>query len=343
MSREEVNKLYKQASIQRKRMRRPSEGERQVSLDDLVFRLLQGAVAPDQLSSLETGTVDWAGPKTARIMAKNSLIQGETRTFQLGGQRAAVGDEVEIGLAKDGETWKLHRILPRRSQLSRPDVGNAHQERVIVANVETVVIVVSVVSPPLHPRLIDRYLIAIQRGGAQPVICVNKLDLLEDETELEVLEPYVSLNVPIVRCSTTTGRGIEDLRTLLLGRVAAFVGHSGVGKSSVMNALYPSLHRDTGEISEGYGRGTHTTTASQLFELPGGTRLIDTPGIRSFGLWQMSSDELKWYFPEFEGLHCRFNDCSHTHEPGCAVREAAESGAIHAVRYDTYLRLLKGA
>ncbi len=315
-------------------MRRPEEGDRKISLDDLVFRLLQGAIAPDQLSSIESGTVEWAGPKTARLM--------HGKAFQLGGQRAAVGDEVEIGLAKDGETWKLHKILPRKTQLSRPDVGNANEERVIVANVDTVVIVVSVVSPPLHPRLIDRYLIAIQRGGALPVICVNKLDLLEDESELEVLEPYISLGVPIVRCSTQTARGIEEIRTLLQGKVAAFVGHSGVGKSSVMNALYPHLDRDTGDVSEVYGRGTHTTTASHLFELPGGTRLIDTPGIRSFGLWKMSGEELKWYFPEFQGLSCKFRDCSHTHEPSCGVREAAESGAIHAVRYDTYLRLLKG-
>jgi ribosome biogenesis GTPase len=259
----------------------------------------------------------------------------------LDGQRAVVGDDVEIGLAADGRTWKLSRILPRRTKLSRPDVGNSNVERVIVANVDVVAIVVSVVSPPLHPRLIDRYLIAIQRGGARAILLVNKIDLLEHKEDLGLLDPYRQL-LPVYVCSCETGEGIQLIRDVLRDSVTAFVGHSGVGKSSVMNALYPELDRDTGDVMRGYGRGAHTTTASQLFDVAGGTRLIDTPGIRSFGLWKMEPGELKWYFPEFEGIQCRFNDCSHSHEPGCGVRNAVDAGDVHAARFDTYLRLLAG-
>jgi ribosome biogenesis GTPase len=269
---------------------------------------------------------------------------GAERVVQLAGQRVAVGDEVTIGLSEDRETWQLVTIGERRTKLSRPDVGNANLERVVVANVDVVCLVVAVVAPPLHPRIIDRYLIAIEKGGAAPILCVNKVDLLDERSgdELAKLDPYRALNVPIYSCSTKTGDGIEDVRAALHGKTAAFVGHSGVGKSSLMNALYPGLDLDTGAVSEGYGRGTHTTSASSLHDFPGGTRLIDTPGIRSFGIGKLTPQELQWHFPEFEQVNCKFRDCSHDHEPNCGVREAARSGAIHPARYDTYLRLLKG-
>lgn len=334
LSREEVNKLYKQAGGMRKRMPQPEIRKARLSLDELVLRILDEE-SPTEKRVVETqdGIVDWVGSMTCRV---------DGRECQLGGRRPAVGDEAHIGLTEDRKTWLLLRIAERRTKLSRPDVGNANLERVIVANVDIVGIVVSVVAPPLHPRLIDRYLIAIQRGGAEPLLCVNKLDILGDSDELSLLEPYAALDVPIYGCSTRTGEGIAEIRSHLHGKVAAFVGHSGVGKSSLINALYPGLDLDTGGVSEGYGRGTHTTTASSLYRFEGDTRLIDTPGIRSFGLWKLTPEELKWHFPEFDGIDCRFRDCSHTHEPGCGVRIAAEEGAIHPARYDTYRRLLEG-
>ena len=209
-----------------------------------------------------------------------------------------------------------------------------------MANVDSVLIVVSVVRPPLHPRLIDRYLIAIQNGGAKPLICVNKIDLLgEDKSELDVLEPYRKIGIPVIECSTRESLGIEEMRELLRGQKVVFVGHSGVGKSSLINAFAPDLNLVTGGVSEGYGRGTHTTTVSSLHRLASDTTLIDTPGIRSFGLWSVTQNEIERSFPEFVGLECKFNDCSHTKEPGCGVLAAVESGSISGDRYSTFLRL----
>lgn len=322
----------------RKRMPPREERKGRLSLDDLVLKLLDDEQPSKRILETRTGTVVWVGTQTVRVMRPGAVLEA-----QHNGKRAAVGDEVTIGLAEDGRTWLLTAISERRTKLSRPDVDNANLERVIVANVDIVGVVVSVVAPPLHPRLIDRYLIAIQRGGAEAIVCVNKLDLLDPlSEELSALEPYAALDIPIFGCSTVDGQGIDDLGDHLQGKMAAFVGHSGVGKSSLLNSLYPGLSLDTGGVSEGYGRGTHTTTASSLYEFDGGTRLIDTPGVRSFGLWKMTAEELKWYFAEFDGIDCRFRDCTHSHEPGCGVRAGAESGRIHPARYDTYLRLLEG-
>jgi ribosome biogenesis GTPase len=176
------------------------------------------------------------------------------------------------------------------------------------------------------------------------LLAVNKCDLLDpanEHVELEKLEPYREI-IHITRCSTSNGEGIEDLRALLAGQTCAFVGHSGVGKSSLINAIAPSLRLETGDVSQGYGRGTHTTTSSTLHRLPGDTKLIDTPGVRSFGLWDIDPKSLAWYFPEFEEFigECKFRDCSHNHEPACGVKTAAQSGCVSKQRYETYLRIL---
>lgn len=337
MSREEVNKLYKQASGLRKRVpakQAPTRGK--VSLDDIVLQLLVDDQPSKRFVKTVSGVVTWVGTQTLIVKTRTDSISALVDK-----QRAVVGDEVTLGYA-DSNQWMLHSVATRKTSLSRPDVGNANLERVIVANIDVVAIVVSVVSPPLHPRLIDRYLIAIQKGGAEPIICVNKIDLLTDRSELNVLDPYIRLQIPVFECSNVSGIGIEEVRTYLKGKTSAFVGHSGVGKSSLANGMYPQLGLETGEVSKGYGRGTHTTTASSLFEFEGGTRLIDTPGIRGFGLWKMKPEELKWYFPEFDEIRCKFNDCSHSHEPGCEVKWAAQRGDIHPARYETYIRLLNG-
>jgi ribosome biogenesis GTPase / thiamine phosphate phosphatase len=254
----------------------------------------------------------------------------------------AVGDRVR--LVDEGGGVTVAAVLPRRTVLARPDPLHAHRQRLIAANVDVVIHVVSLKAPPLRPRLIDRFLIAIQRGGAQPVICVNKVDLLdaeEREAELPKLAPYLSLGVPIVGCSTKTGEGLDALRVQVDGKMSALVGHSGVGKSSILNALDESLQLATNTLHRKRATGRHTTSASTLYDFGGGTYLIDTPGIREFGLWDLNRDTLRDYFPEFEAPAelCRFTNCTHVHEPNCEVKERVEAGELNAARYETYARL----
>jgi ribosome biogenesis GTPase len=177
------------------------------------------------------------------------------------------------------------------------------------------------------------------------LIAVNKVDLVppaDRKLILEELDPYRALEIPIVLCSRESREGLEELRQRLLGRLAVFVGHSGVGKSSLLKALKPEITIRVGKIHARTGTGRHTTTRSTLYDLGSGTRVIDTPGIREFGLWQVDPGELRYYFPEIQAraLECRFNDCLHDQEPECAVKDAAERGEIPAERYANYLRML---
>ena len=271
--------------------------------------------------------IDCVVPPELAVRQKSALAVGD---------RARISDESGI--------WKLVAVLPRRTVLARPDPLHKHMQRLIAANVDVVIHVVSFKSPPLRPRLIDRFLIAIQRGGSQPVICVNKIDLLDAEErdrEIPKLAPYLGLGVPVIGCSVKTGEGLEQLRSEVEGRMAALVGHSGVGKSSILNALDSKLQLATGGLHHKRGTGRHTTSASTLYDFGGGTYLIDTPGIREFGLWDLDRDSLRDYFPELDEPSelCRFTDCTHVHEPDCEVKDRVERGELNEARYETYVRL----
>src|SRR5580704_5208262 len=232
------------------------------------------------------------------------------------------GDEVSV--LNDS----VSGISPRRTILTRTDPVNERLDRVILANVDHMVIVAAITNPPLRTGLIDRYMIAAARGGIQPILCINKVDL---STDTSLVGGY---DIPIVCCSTKTGQGIAELRDRLAGSVAVLTGHSGVGKSSLLNALTEESHARVGDLSEDTGKGRHTTTASRLYLLKNGARIIDTPGIREFGLGPVTLAELKAAFPEFTAERCRFNDCNHKMEPGCVIREAGDP------RYEAWLRLL---
>ncbi len=341
----ERKKLYKRASMVRKltqNKRKPQDDEtvrKSKSLDEIVLQLLlqeesEAATGP----ATGHGTVVWLGPKTCQVRSGASITECALNRLH----SVAIGDRVNF--RPHGDTNAILQVMPRTTVLSRPDVANGNVERVIAANIDIVVVVVSVVAPPLHARIIDRYMVAIQRGGAKMVLAVNKIDLFDESNrtvELEKLRPYDGM-LTMIQCSSESHDGIEELRQLLKGQTCAFVGHSGVGKSSLINAFEPKLAILTGSVSEGYGRGTHTTTSSTLHELSGGTRLIDTPGVRSFGLWDIDAAGLAWYFPEFEEFRqtCKFRDCSHTHEPQCGVKDAVMRGHVSQARYDTYLRIL---
>ncbi len=280
------------------------------------------------------------------------LINLEVKPMQMCLEtRPVVGDEVEIDLAKN----RITKVLPRRTSLTRPDDRNPGNERPVVANIDTVVVVVSVGTPPLHPRLIDRYLFAINKGGAKPLIVVNKLDLISEMDvvkQLDRLEPYRAMGIPCVNVSATLGRGLEPLRAHISGKRVVFVGHSGVGKSSLLNALVSraapyeeevvSEAASTGNVSGKSGKGRHTTTSSQLFQLPDGTEIVDTPGVRSFAV-DIENDVAEGFPDIFRiGASCKFGDCQHLQEEGCAVKDAVRDGQLPRVRYETYRRMMDG-
>lgn len=256
----------------------------------------------------------------------------------------AVGDLVE--LAGD----RIMRVLSRRNRLSRPEPGNPHRERVMAANLDLAVIVVSGGRPGLHPGLIDRILLALEERGIPAAVCLNKIDLFEtaDERDSAILRlaPFKELGIPVVLVSASSGEGIAELRELLGGKTSVFLGHSGVGKSSLVNALAGSESvtdsAKTGEVRAADGRGRHTTTGSSLHCLAHGISVIDTPGVREFGLSEVDEKSLPSLFPEFRGFsaHCRFRDCRHLEEPDCAVCEAVRDGRIPRSRYQQYRRIL---
>ena len=250
----------------------------------------------------------------------------------------AIGDRVLVAR----ERRRIESVLPRRTALSRPDPHNPKLQRIIAANVDVVVHVVSLKNPPLRPGLIDRYLIAIEKSGAAPLICVNKADLMDSDDALEALEPYRQLAIPVLLCSAVTGSGIDALADALREKISVFSGHSGVGKSSLLNALDPRLRLATGAVSDATHTGRHTTASSSLHWLTNGAIIIDTPGIREFGLWDVNPADIRRYFHDLarHAVNCTFSDCTHSHEPGCAVKEAVAAGRIAGARYAAYRRII---
>lgn len=253
----------------------------------------------------------------------------------------AVGDFVRFT-----EDLAIAHIEERYSFLARTDVRGT-KEQIIAVNVDQAIIAVSVVNPSLKPALVDRYLIAAEKGNIHPVIVVNKIDLL-DESEVEkelyqmFLAAYEPLGIPILSISTKENIGLDALKALLKDKATVFSGQSGVGKSSLINACY-GLNLKTGGMAHKTSKGTHTTSTAELLPLPGGGYCVDTPGIRSFALWRLKKEDVIHHFHEFAGLGCKYPDCVHINEPDCAVLKALEEEKISPLRYESYLTLLDEA
>jgi ribosome biogenesis GTPase len=305
------------------------------------LHLLQEAEVPEEG---KIGTVVSVARARATVRFGGEDLQCELSRDVLEKQQSALapGDRVRIDWR--GHAWWIQSVLERRTVLTRLDPYFKERERTIVANVDVVVIVLSVVAPPLHPRIVDRYLAAVHRGGAGAIVVINKIDLHESEEELSadlaLLDAYRDMGTGVFAVSTTLGEGLEAVREALTGKTSVFVGHSGVGKSSLLSALVPESGAVAGAVSDASGKGRHTTTRAELVEAQGMT-IIDTPGIREFAVEFRSPGEVAECFEEFaEAGRCRFGDCLHLEEPGCAVREAVRTGTVARTRYQSYRRLV---
>jgi len=269
-------------------------------------------------------------------------LPGKWRLARGSGTRPmAVGDRVVVSLRRRGDAV-VRSIEPRHGgKLSRKAAGDRDLEQVVAANVDQLVAVVSAAEPPLSRRLLDRLVVSGEHGELDVVVCINKLDLVDPATVEPVLALYRGLGYGAVGTSAVAGTGIEALREALGNRTSVVAGPSGAGKSSLLMAVQPGLELRVQEVSAATQKGRHTTTAVSLLPLGGGGYVVDTPGIREFALFDIERDELKHYFPEFAQRlgQCRFADCVHLHEPGCAVLAAVEAGEIAPERHESYRRI----
>ena len=259
-----------------------------------------------------------------------------------------VGDDVtfrrEGSLSNGGSTGLLTSILPRRSIFARSGASGKRRVRIFAANLENVILVFSVAEPRMNVRLIDRMLVAAEAGRMKPVLCINKTDLAEHLDAVEkLIPPYREMGYRVILCSALQGEGLDGLERLMRGKKSIMVGPSGTGKTSIVSVVQPGLKLRIARISKATGKGRHTTTHFELHPLDGGGYLGDSPGIREFGIWGVSQENLDEYFRDFDPYRseCHFMTCTHSHEPRCAVKEAVGDSLITPTRYDSYLRILE--
>jgi ribosome biogenesis GTPase / thiamine phosphate phosphatase len=252
-------------------------------------------------------------------------------------KRIVVGDNVILdGRAPD---LVVAEVQPRRNRLSRRSPGE-RRVRVIAANVDQAIIVMAAVTPEPNPRVLDRLLVACHHAAIQPIICINKIDQGVEGVETW-LSDYIDAGYQPLMVSARTARGMGNLKRVVTGHTTLFCGPSGAGKSALVNAIHPGYRLREGSISEATGKGRHTTSTAQLLALPDSGFVVDTPGLKEFGLWDLAPGRLHESFPDIQPLvgRCQFDDCGHGTEPGCAVREAVESGRLSSRRYTSFLKL----
>ncbi|PID28929.1 MAG: ribosome small subunit-dependent GTPase A [Candidatus Cloacimonadota bacterium] len=260
-------------------------------------------------------------------------INFRTRTI------VAVGDFVKVDFS---ETPRVEEIMPRRNRLARFSGHNFQSEIILASNIDRIIITASYLEPALNLGLVDRYLCFSEIENLEAIVCINKIDLCRDEEELDKsLEYYENAGIKILKVSAETGRGIEDLKELLKNKDTVFSGHSGAGKSSLINKIQPGLNLRVSQISYIHGKGQHTTSSGKLIGWNFGGHLADTPGIKTFGLYREHKPLIPKVFPGFINFSgsCKFDDCTHTHEKICGVKQAVEEGEIPEERYNSYCRI----
>lgn len=267
-----------------------------------------------------------------------AVLRGRIKREERTGDRVVAGDEVEVALAADGSAT-IETVRPRRTELARRAPGHGRTARAMVANVDRVAAVFAYERPMPRLRLLDRFLVLAESNDLPAVVIANKLDLRGDDDPFAL---YERVGYEVLRTSVTTGAGLERLGELLAAGTTVLTGPSGVGKSSLLNALDPTLSLRVGEVSEAVGKGRHTTVTARLIPLEGGGYVADTPGLRELGLWSLEPELLAQEFREFRPFldGCRFgHSCHHDSEPGCAVRQAIQDGEIAPARHESYLAL----
>lgn len=316
------------------------------------MRLRPGRVAPppDVDAPPMTGTVLRAHGGIYEVETPagvvEAVLRGRLKREERTGDRVVAGDRVELAPAEAGQrvVWTIDAVHERRSALVRRAPGKAPRPKAIVANVDRVLIVFAAARPEPHLRMLDRFLVLCEASGLDAAVVVNKIDLVGEAAARERFGLYEQIGYPVLYTSAKQGLGIAALREWLCGATSVLTGPSGVGKSSLLNAVQPGLGLRVAAISEAVLKGRHTTVTAQLIPLECGGYVADTPGLRELGLWGIEKEELDRFFPEFAAYlgACRFGrSCTHTHEPGCAVKEAAAAGEISAARYESYRRLLE--
>jgi len=271
-------------------------------------------------------------------------LRGRLKQGPRTGDLAAIGDRVRITLLEDG-SGMIEEIEERKQAIVRLDPRpQGEYQQILLANADQAVFVFACARPDPKLRMLDRFLVIAEKQDIPAVIVANKVDLVGQEKAESIFGLYVDIGYPRLYASAKTGQGVEELRATLTGVVSVLAGPSGAGKSSLLNAMQPGLGLEVSEVSKSVNKGVHTTVVRQMFPLAGGGYVADTPGWKSLALWDTEPEEMDAYFPELAPLvmDCQFNDCSHTHEPGCAVLAALKAGKIYPQRYESYLRLKAG-
>lgn len=295
-------------------------------------------------------TGSWYTVKTPNGKTIECRIKGRLRLEGIKSTNPiAVGDYVEFELEtkNNQESGVINRVLDRKNYIVRKSVNLSKQTHIIASNIDQVFLLVTINNPQTFPNFIDRFLVTAEAYSIKTVLLFNKIDTYDEETSLEVkflASIYRKIGYECIGISAKTEKNVDKVKELMKGKVSMFSGHSGVGKSTLINAIEPSLDLKTKEISVQHQQGQHTTTFAEMFDLSFDAKIIDTPGIKGFGVVDMDKEEMGDYFPEFFALkeHCKFNNCLHIHEPKCAVKEALENDEIAYSRYRSYLQILEG-